>query len=107
MNVVAEVLDRGLRRQRRLHVDDGREGVIVDLHGLGSIYRLCLGLGHDDGDRVAHKALLPGGEWWPLARGMQRDHAGPRCERQIIGGVNRGNSRLCPHLSTWIDTIRP
>ena len=50
------------RRQRRLHVQDGRKLLDVELDRLGGVTRLGIGLGHHPGDGFADVAHHPFGE---------------------------------------------
>ena len=84
------LVDEDLVLQRLLHVDDGRQRLVLDAHGLRGVDDVVLVLGDDHRDGVADVLDLAAGER-PAHRGLDLD-AGRRPRHRQRG--ERGRS--CP-----------
>jgi hypothetical protein len=64
-------LQRCIRRQCRLGIDNGRQRVVVDEDGIGGVDSVSLGVGDDDGDGITDEADLSVSQRWAGCRVVQ------------------------------------
>ena len=89
--------ERGRARRERIeHIDDGRQRLVFDRHGLGRIARGPRGLGDDHGDRLAQVACAADGERHLRLVELER-RIGRLAVNDGIGGVRHvGDADACP-----------
>ncbi len=91
-------LQRRIRRQCILHVDDGPERVVVDLHQLGGIHGQGPRLGDHDDDRIADEVDGSLGERRPDRRRMQHHQGRSVGKIEVICAIDAHDSRASPAL---------